>query len=102
MWLVKTDQFYVDNGLQAYTTNLDGVVIYGKWTDFKAGLYHIYWEPLTLAWTNILACYAMKSINKDLTVWLDGARPPPEYIFKNNISSMDSLICHTTGIFCNF
>ncbi len=22
-------------------------------------------------------------INKDLTVWLDGARPPPEYAFKN-------------------
>ncbi len=44
----------------------------------------------------------MESINKDPTVWLDGARPPPENIFKNNISSMDSLICQTTGIFAIF
>ncbi len=25
-------------------------------------------------------------INKDPTIWLDGARPPPRYISKNNIS----------------
>ncbi len=25
-------------------------------------------------------------INKDPTVWVDGARPPNKYVFKNNIS----------------
>ncbi len=28
-----------------------------------------------------------RGINKDLTVWLNGARPLPKYIFKNNMSS---------------
>ncbi len=26
-----------------------------------------------------------RGINKDPTVWVDGARPHPDYIFKNNI-----------------
>ncbi len=28
-------------------------------------------------------------INKEPTVWLEGAIPPPMYAFKNNISSMN-------------
>ncbi len=28
-------------------------------------------------------------INKDPTVWLEGAIPPPKYVFTNNISSMN-------------
>jgi hypothetical protein len=35
------------------------------------------------------------SINKDPTVWLDGARPPSKYIFKNNLSLTNSKICAT-------
>jgi hypothetical protein len=31
-------------------------------------------------------------INKDPPVWLYGARPPPKYVSKNNISSMNSKI----------
>ncbi len=31
-------------------------------------------------------------INKDTTVWLDGARPPPTYIFKNTLSLTNSKI----------
>ncbi len=33
-----------------------------------------------------------RGINKDLTVWLDGARLPHKYVFKNNMSSMSSKI----------
>jgi hypothetical protein len=32
--------------------------------------------------------YWAGDINKDPTVWLDGARPPPKYVFQNNMSSM--------------
>jgi hypothetical protein len=38
-------------------------------------------------------------INKYSTVWLDGARPPPKYIFKNNMSLMNSdPRCHSIYI----
>jgi hypothetical protein len=33
-----------------------------------------------------------RGINKDPPVWLDGARPPPKYVFKNNMSWMNSKI----------
>ncbi len=33
-----------------------------------------------------------EDINKDQTVWLDGARPPPKYVFNNNISLTNSKI----------
>jgi hypothetical protein len=32
------------------------------------------------------------TVNKDTTVWVDGARPPSRYVFKNNISLMSSKI----------
>ncbi len=30
-----------------------------------------------------------RGINKGHTVWLDGARPPPKYVFKNDMSSIN-------------
>ncbi len=33
-----------------------------------------------------------EGINKDPTVWPDGARLPPKYIFKNNMSMTNSKI----------
>jgi hypothetical protein len=33
-----------------------------------------------------------RGINKDPTVWLDGARAPLKHIFKNNMSSTNSKI----------
>jgi hypothetical protein len=35
----------------------------------------------------IIISYSMpENINNDPTVWLDGARPPSKYVFKNNMS----------------
>jgi len=34
-------------------------------------------------------------INKNPSVWLDGVRPSPKYVFKNNISSKNSKIWPT-------
>ncbi len=34
----------------------------------------------------------LRGVNKDPTVWLDGARPPPMYNFKNNMSLTNSKI----------
>ncbi len=31
-------------------------------------------------------------INEDPTVWINGVRPPPKYVFKNNASSINSKI----------
>jgi hypothetical protein len=36
-----------------------------------------------------------EGINKDPTVWLDGARPPPKYVFKNNVILANSKFWHT-------
>jgi hypothetical protein len=38
-----------------------------------------------------------EGINKDLTVWLDGARPPSKYVLKNKVNSTNSKI-HPTQI----
>ncbi len=40
-------------------------------------------------------------INKDLTVWLDGGRPSPKYIFKKNMSSTNSKIDQLQKNFAN-
>ncbi len=40
-------------------------------------------------------------INKDATIWLDGARPPPKYVFKNNMSLTNSKI-RPTDLRINF
>jgi len=39
-----------------------------------------------------VALLARGGVNKDSTVWLDGARPPPKYAFKNNMSLTNSEI----------
>jgi MFS-type transporter involved in bile tolerance (Atg22 family) len=36
--------------------------------------------------------------NKDPTVWLDGARPPPKYISQNNMSLTNSKIKSTSTL----
>jgi hypothetical protein len=33
-----------------------------------------------------------RGISKDPNVWLDGARPPPRYVFNNNMSLTNSKI----------
>jgi hypothetical protein len=40
--------------------------------------------PVRLLWLGV--------IYMDLTVWLEGARPPLKYAFKNNMSLMNSKI----------
>ena len=33
-----------------------------------------------------------RGINSDPTLWLDGGRPPPWHVFRNNMSSTHSII----------
>ncbi len=43
-----------------------------------------------------LALLGQRVLNKDPTVWLDGARPPQRYIFKNTKIKMAELHINNT------
>jgi len=40
-----------------------------------------------------------RGISKDPNVWLDGDRPPPKFIFKNDMSLTNLKIGHTQTLF---
>ncbi len=42
-----------------------------------------------------LSALPIQGISMDSTAWLDRARPPPKYIFKNNMNSTNSKIRQT-------
>jgi hypothetical protein len=56
----------------------------------KSMVIHVFFESIGAIRSYHFA--SQGGINKDPTVWLDGARPPPKYIFKNNMSSTNSKI----------
>jgi hypothetical protein len=52
----------------------------------RVGQFFSFSNPLELCSKHIPAGFAGQGgINKDCTIWLDGAKIPPKYTFKNNI-----------------